>query len=218
VIRLVNGMDYVAHGDELDQMFRLRKRVFADRLGWNVSVYGEYEIDSYDMLKPLYVLSMDDQGKRVLGSLRLLPTTGPNMLADTFLELMPDNKPYRSSTVWESSRYCVDTEVVAQDAQGMAGSRGLHYATTELLLALCEVGMVAGLTFIVTVIDLRMERVLRRINCMGERIGAPKKYGDVMALAGLWETSPEMLQQLREASGISDSVLENPQSALSYAA
>jgi acyl homoserine lactone synthase len=205
MIRLVNGMDYSEHGSELDQMFRLRKRVFADRLKWEVGTYGHYEIDSYDMQKPLYVLAMDEAGRNVLGSLRLLPTTGPNMLADTFYELLPDGRPYRSPTVWESSRYCVDT-----DAANALGTKGLSYTTAELLLALCEIGLTAGLGFIVTVIDLRMERILRRLNCMGDRIGEPKKYGSVTALAGLWETSVEMLSQLRRVSGISNSVLENP--------
>jgi acyl homoserine lactone synthase len=202
MIRIVNGMDYAKQDDAMDQMFRLRKRVFADRLEWDVTTYGQYEIDSYDMLKPLYVLSMDDAGKTVLGSLRLLPTTGPNMLSDTFSELLPEGKPIRNPTIWESSRYCVDTEVAAH------GEKGLSHTTAELLLALCEIGIESGLTFIVTVIDLRMERILRRLNCMGERIGEPRQYGKVKALAGLWETTPEVLAQLRQASGIYHSVLE----------
>lgn len=203
MIRLVNGMDYVNHGEELDQMFRLRKRTFLDRLKWDVGTFGHYEIDEYDMRKPLYVLAMDDAGERVLGSLRLLPTTGPNMLADTFYELLPDGKPIRSPLVWESSRYCVDTE-----AANSLGAKGLSYTTAELLLALCEVGMDAGLEFIVTVIDLRMERILRRLQCMGDRIGEPRVYGNVTALAGLWETTPTMLHKLRGTSGITTSVLE----------
>jgi acyl homoserine lactone synthase len=205
MIRLVNGMDYSNHGDELDQMFRLRKRIFADRLKWEVNSFGHYEIDDYDMRKPLYVLSMDESGEKVLGSLRLLPTTGPNMLADTFFELLPEGKPVRSALIWESSRYCVDTE-----AANALGAKGLSYTTGELLLALCEIGLAAGLQSIVTVIDLRMERILRRLKCMGERIGEPRVYGNVTALAGFWETSVEMLGELRANTGIEHSVLEEP--------
>ena len=204
MIRLVNGLDYQSYTSDLDQMFRLRKRVFNDRLGWDVNVSGEYEIDSYDFLKPLYVLALDDSGQRVVGSLRLLPSTGPNMLADTFYELLPEGQVFRNPTIWESSRYCVDTELASKWCE-----HGVHQATAELLLALCEIGQIAGLTFIVTVIDLRMERILRRLNCAGERIGDPRKYGNVTAIAGLWETTDEMLQQLRAASGIQHSVLEN---------
>lgn len=204
MIRLINGLGYAQHSDELDQMFRLRKRAFADRLNWKVGVFGDYEIDEYDMMKPLYVLSMDEDNKRVLGSLRLLPTTGPNMLADVFSDLLPEGQPYRSPVVWESSRYCVDTTSTNKTSKS-----GFNDSTAELLLALCEIGIAAGLEFIVTVIDLRMERILRRLNCIGDRIGQPKFYGDVTAVAGHWETNEEMLQRLRRVSGVSHSVLEN---------
>ena len=204
MIRVVDGLNYETHARDLDHMFRLRKRVFHDRLGWEVNVSGEYEIDSYDLLKPLYVLAMDDSGSRVVGSLRLLPSTGPNMLADTFHELLPEGQIFRNPTIWESSRYCVDTDLATKWCK-----QGVHQASAELLLALCEIGQLAGLTFIVTVIDLRMERILRRLNCAGDRIGEPRRYGKVTAIAGLWETSDEMLQQLRSSSGIQYSVLEN---------
>jgi acyl homoserine lactone synthase len=204
MIRLVNGLNYQNYASDLDQMFRLRKRVFHDRLGWEVNVSGEYEIDSYDFLKPLYVLAMDDSGKRVVGSLRLLPSTGPNMLADTFYDLLPEGQVFRNPTIWESSRYCVDTDLASQWCK-----QGVHQASAELLIALYEVGQMAGLSFVVSVIDLRMERILRRLSCAGERIGEPRRYGAVSAIAGHWEISDEMLQQVRDASGIQNSVLEN---------
>ncbi len=204
MIRLVNGLNYLNYASDLDQMFRLRKRVFHDRLGWEVNVSGEYEIDSYDMLKPLYVLALDDSGKRVVGSLRLLPSTGPNMLADTFYDLLPEGKIFRNPTIWESSRYCVDTDLASKWCK-----QGVHQASAELLIALYEVGQIAGLSFVVSVIDLRMERILRRLACAGERIGEPRKYGAVSAIAGHWEITDEMLHQLRHASGIHHSVLEN---------
>jgi acyl homoserine lactone synthase len=204
MIRVVNGLNYENYASDLDQMFKLRKRVFHDRLGWEVNVSGEYEIDSYDFLKPLYVLALDDSGKRVVGSLRLLPSTGPNMLADTFYDLLPEGKIFRNPTIWESSRYCVDTELASQWCK-----QGVHQASAELLLALYEIGQMAGLSFVVSVIDLRMERILRRLSCAGERIGEPRKYGAVSAIAGHWEISDEMLQQVRNASGIQHSVLEN---------
>jgi acyl homoserine lactone synthase len=202
MIRVIEGNKAHEHPDLIGQMFRLRKRVFHDRLQWEVNVEGDREVDHFDALNPLYVLSMDETTSTVAGSLRLLPTTGPNMLADVFHELLPEGQIIRNPTIWESSRYCVDTELAAT-----WGPHGVHQSTTELLLALCEIGMTAGLTFIVTVIDLRMERILRRLNCAGDRIGEPRRYGKVTATAGLWETSEDMLSTLREASGLRDSVL-----------
>ncbi len=202
MIRVIDGLYKSDFQNEVDQMFRLRKRVFLERLNWDVKIRGDFEIDEFDDLNPLYVLSVNERTNQVVGSLRLLPTTGPNMLADVFSDLLPEGQLIRNPTIWESSRYCVDTQLAEQ-----WGEHGVHRASAELLIALCEIGMHVGLTFIVTVIDLRMERILRRLNCAGDRIGEPRRYGSVTAIAGLWETSDEMLQQLRSNSGIVESVL-----------
>src|SRR5258706_13975922 len=83
MIRIVtqdNARHYVS---SLHQMHRIRKAVFKDRLGWDVIVSGELEVDEYDALGPSYLLSMDRDGA-VNGCVRLLPPTGPNMLPDLF--------------------------------------------------------------------------------------------------------------------------------------
>jgi Autoinducer synthase len=38
----------------LAAMFRLRRRVFKERLDWSVSVSGDLELDVYDALNPTY--------------------------------------------------------------------------------------------------------------------------------------------------------------------
>ena len=67
----------------IDEMHKLRRNVFHDRLKWQVTVINRWEIDGYDALNPLYVVALDED-ERVIGGLRLLPTTGFNMLNDTF--------------------------------------------------------------------------------------------------------------------------------------
>jgi acyl homoserine lactone synthase len=100
-------------------MHRLRYRVFKERLDWSVSVVGDMEADAYDSLGPDYLLVLADDGE-VVGCVRLLPTTGPNMLADTFPVLL-DGKPMpRSPGLYESSRFCLDTQQ-AQDGDDRVG-------------------------------------------------------------------------------------------------
>ena len=69
------------HANLLNDMFRLRARVFRDRLKWNVEVVDGMERDRYDNEDPVYIISTDENRKRVIGSLRLLPTTGPTLLS-----------------------------------------------------------------------------------------------------------------------------------------
>ena len=62
VIDSLNKHEYPAL---LNDMFRLRKRVFADRLGWDVRVSNGMEKDKFDDLDPAHVISVDDSGEVV---------------------------------------------------------------------------------------------------------------------------------------------------------
>ena len=114
-------------------MHRLRRRVFRDRLDWKVSVSDGLEIDQYDALTPTYLLGVDRRD--VVGCVRLLPTTGPNMLADTFPVLLDGRAAPKNVRIWESSRFCVDTQNVAATAEN-----GLKEATFLLFAAMIEWG------------------------------------------------------------------------------
>src|ERR1700752_3797681 len=90
---------------EMDAMFRNRAVTFSERLGWDVTVKDGYERDSFDDANPLYLVSVDPDTEEYWGSLRLLPTTGPNMLRDVFPQLL-DGDYIESATIWECSRIC----------------------------------------------------------------------------------------------------------------
>ncbi len=79
--------EYNAHkySNLMDEMFRLRARVFHDRLGWDVQVKDGRERDRYDEESPVYIIYADEKGREVKGSMRLLPTTGPNSSGRLFL-------------------------------------------------------------------------------------------------------------------------------------
>lgn len=189
-------------------MHRLRARVFHDRLKWDVSVHDGQERDQFDDCDPLYVISQDETG-RVRGSARLLPSTGPNMLNDVFSELLPDGEPVRAPNIWEGSRFSVDRQDLA-----VRSEHAINYVTAEILLAEAEIGQLVGLDFIVSVVDVHMERVLNRAGCPCERIGQPKKIGKVTAIAGLWAIGDKLIDSLRSASGITSNVLPSEEYVL----
>lgn len=196
MIVLVHGSEREAYADLIDQMHVLRAKVFGGRLGWEVKVENGRERDRFDDNWALYVLSVSPEG-RVIGSLRALQTTGPNMLADVFPQLLPPGEIVRSPLIWESTRFCADTEYAA----GRSANE-LSRITGELLCGLFETGLTAGLSHVVSVFDLRMERILRRANCTPERLGPPKDIGGVMTVAGLFEVSEAMVAGLHAASGL----------------
>ncbi|KQV31408.1 autoinducer synthase [Rhizobium sp. Root73] len=207
MIRIFNRNTGKQHPDAIDAMFQLRKRVFHDLLKWDVSVRGNWEIDNYDDVNPLYVLSYSDETGKLRGSLRLLPTLGPNMLDDTFPILLGDNPQVRSASVWESSRFCIDP-AISQDR----GSNQVTIAAAELMCGVGELGLSSGLSHIVTVTDVFLERMFRRMGCPGERIGEPQRIGSVYAVAVAWEVTAGLLDRMKAVAEIAGSVLERPMS------
>ncbi|MBC9882334.1 GNAT family N-acetyltransferase [Bradyrhizobium sp. INPA01-394B] len=186
-------------------MHRLRGRVFKERLDWDVSVSGGLEIDQYDTYRPTYLLALE-QGE-VVGSVRLLPTTGPNMLADTFPVLLDGHAAPKAARIWESSRFCVDTKNVATTAEN-----GLREATFLLFAAMIEWGQQCDLQAIATVTDLRMERILRRAGWHLDRLGTPRQIGATKAVAGLLPITNVALGAIRAGGKISGPVIHAPSS------
>ncbi|MGO8656329.1 acyl-homoserine-lactone synthase, partial [Rhizobium ruizarguesonis] len=87
----------------LDQMYRLRSRVFADRLAWKVSRSNGRERDQFDEFEPTYILALSD-GDVVIGCARLLPAIGPTMLQQVFPQLLSAGRLYADPSMIESSR------------------------------------------------------------------------------------------------------------------
>ena len=105
MIQLIEAADRPAFESQLAQMYRERKRVFVDRLGWEVPVVaGEFEIDQFDTDRAVYVLALDPGGAQ-LGSARLLPSTGPTLLSEVFPHLCERGVP-TGDDIWEITRMC----------------------------------------------------------------------------------------------------------------
>jgi acyl homoserine lactone synthase len=185
----------------LDEMHILRARVFHERLQWDVNVINGREIDVFDDADPVYLLSVNAQTGKLEGSVRLLATTGPNMLRDVFSVLLPDGLVVESPLIWESSRFCMDPDLAG------SGASRINKITTELLCGLVEVGLAAGLSHIVSVFDARMARIFRSSNCPAETIGEPVRIGRVMTYAGLFEISKELWSDIASPAGMNFPVI-----------
>ncbi|HEX5259427.1 MAG TPA: acyl-homoserine-lactone synthase [Sphingomicrobium sp.] len=197
MLQLINPECYGEFIDDLAEMHRLRYRVFKERLGWDVEVSGDMEIDEFDACRPAYLLQTDDED-RIQGCVRLLSTTGPTMLRDTFPALLDGQAAPASDAIWESSRFGVD--LCTREAK-TAGS--IARATYELFAGMIEFGLMRRLTDIVTVTDARMERILCRARWPLKRLGAPRPIGKTIAVAGYLEVSRERLRSVRQAGGLS---------------
>lgn len=203
MMQLISPDHYPEFSDDLAEMHRLRHRVFRERLDWDVSVSGGYEVDSFDALGPHYLLLKAPMG-RLDGCVRLLPTTGPNMLRDSFPSLLSGEKAPEDSRIWESSRFALDVPPSAPKEGGVA------LGTYELFAGMIEFGLSRNLHSIVTVTDLRIERILRRAGWPLERLRDPLTIGNTRAVAGYLEVSPESLAVIRSNGRLKGPVLWSP--------
>jgi N-acyl-L-homoserine lactone synthetase len=192
MIRIFNRNTGKQHPGDLDAMYKLRKRVFHDLLKWDVSVRGNWEIDNYDDANPSMCCPIRTRRAICAARCGYLPTLGPNMLDDTFPILLGDNPQVRSASVWESSRFCIDPNI-SQDR----GSNQVTIAAAELMCGVGELGLSSGLSHIVTVTDVFLERMFRRMGCPGERIGEPQRIGSVYAVAVAWEVTTDLLDRMK---------------------
>jgi acyl homoserine lactone synthase len=186
MIEVIEAPVYQRYTQLLDDMFRLRADVFQRKLNWDVEVHDGRELDVFDAASPTYILSVEESTRRLRGAVRLLPTTGPNMLRDVFSQLLPHGEKIESPMIWESSRFCVDPNIP------QTSTNGINPVTAELLCGLIDVGLGSGLAKIVSVFDARMARIFRAAGCAPTFVGKPMRFGGVMTYAGLFNISLEM--------------------------
>ena len=92
------------------------------------------------------------EGRRVRGSLRLMPTTGPTVLSEVFSDTMPDAVMLSAPSIWECTRFCVDELVVG------TRQRDQIVASGALISALGTVALEAGIESVLGNFDTAMLR------------------------------------------------------------
>jgi len=204
MIRMFQGRDRSHFPREADEMFRLRARQFRDRLGWRVDVRAGWEIDEYDDMNPLYLVSLDDVSGAVKGSLRFLPTTGPTMMKGCFDKYFDIPFDIESPLIWECSRFSIEPTKVHGHVSGSA----LRRTTFELMHGGCEVALMAGVEQVLGIFDPMMLRVYRRTGWGPEIIASTDQLGPEVVYFGIWDVSEASLMAIRQRGGISGSVLE----------
>jgi len=112
MIRISQGYDVADARDVA--MFEDRRRLFVDVMRWDVPVSdGRFEIDQFDGPEAIYISDLGERDDHC-GSMRLLPSTGPHILADLFSELCLGAVP-QGPDVFEITRLCLPTRLGAQE-------------------------------------------------------------------------------------------------------
>ena len=166
--------------DLLRALAAYRYRVFIENLHWDLPTSDGMEVDQFDTPATAYVIARDEDGD-LCGCARLLPTTGPYLLADVFPQLLHGQPLPRHEDVWELSRFA------AMDCGApQALSRAAELQVTEHVLAnAVDYAARRGVKRFITVSPLGVERLLRRLGVHSHRAGPPLMLGG-HALFACW--------------------------------
>ena len=189
-------MATLIYGDELmnrpklaRQMFQDRAFQFGTRLNWSVSVdKNGCERDQFDQLNPLYLIDTDSDENH-LGSMRLLPCSGPTMISEVFPQLQGDavrNTPL----LWECTRFCLGR--TAKD-----GAAGRLLGLGALVLKQF------GLDGYIAIYDRRMERVYRKYNVSPKRLAEVTDDHGNYIRSGVWVYDEESFCSLVSSAKLS---------------
>lgn len=194
MIEIITPERYERRRAALQEMFAQRHRVFVERMGWQVESVDGLERDDFDALQPTYLLAWSDLGQLV-GSWRLLPTTGRYMLRDVFGDVLAGRTPPCDSAIWETSRFAVETKL-----SGTAASKIVSRITVEMFCGLIEHSIASGIERILTVYDRRIARILSLMRCQPEWATPEGQIDGKPAIAGLFRADRDMLLRIRSAA------------------
>src|ERR1044072_3733326 len=118
MVLVVHSKNRALYPREIDAMHRDRKTVFVDMARWNLTATGDYEYDQFDTDDAVYLIEADRRTGEHICSPRLLPTTGPHLLADVFPQLCDAGVP-RAEDVWEVTRICFRPSMRGRERRDM---------------------------------------------------------------------------------------------------
>ena len=189
MIHMFRGAQAPGSNLVLDAMHRDRKHVFVDLLKWDVPVINDvFEIDQFDDERAIYLVAADADGEH-RGSIGLLPTDGPHILATIFPDLCDGGVP-RSTNIYEISRGCLSMRLRAPER--LAVRNALTTAAVEFALMhdIHAFTCIADSGWLSQVLALGW-------NC--RPLGLPRKIGRSLTGALRIDITPETPHLLRDA-------------------
>jgi N-acyl-L-homoserine lactone synthetase len=149
---------YIIH-----QLFRFRKALFVDALGWDLIVDNGCERDQFDTSSAVYcALFRDDV---LVGGFRAISTDHPYLARWVFPQLAMSEPYPQQPDIWEISRFGVLPSEVSSDGVGILYSLVFRWAYTRRASAL------------VAIADARYERFLRSLGIRTRRYGPMQVIG-----------------------------------------
>jgi acyl homoserine lactone synthase len=150
--------------EELTQAYRLRHRVFAEKLRWVPQTEDGQEMDMYDLWGSSIGL-LDGEGS-LHGLARLLPSSGPFMIEQDLRLLLPPHHSLRKeSDTAEITRLAIDPEI---NDKGLSSRLML-----TLIKGIYHWAMNQSVRYLYLEVDHRFFRILNAMSIPADPLGPP---------------------------------------------
>lgn len=123
-IHVVRGDNRHLYGRLLDENFRRRADIFVEEMRWRaLRRIDDRERDQFDTPEATYILAVEDG--RLLGGIRLHPSTGPTLMSEVFPHLAAAGVG-STPDLWEGTRLYIVPERRTEHPNKVSGV--LHWA------------------------------------------------------------------------------------------
>lgn len=187
MILFITPQNKEAYQDVLKKTYEIRKKVFVDKLKWDLKCQGAYEIDQFDHERAHYLIYVDVH-EEVKGCMRLMPTTETNLTQDIFGEYVPKHLRTKNCKVWEASRFCIAPE--------NSTAKATQEGTYEIYTAMEEFAVINGIEKILFVASKPVERLMNQIGRSYVRVSEYFSTGDSMAFIGTFNSNEAQICSL----------------------
>ena len=182
----------------LIEMYRLRAKIFKERMGWDVHVdMNGLEVDDFDTDDALYLLNVNAYG-RVTGNWRIIQTDNLTMIEKVWPHFLNDVNLQKSPLCWEMSRFAVDKGIGNTIKESI---HSFNTTTAEMFCGLTELCALLGIEEIYTLYNKQIAKILKRLDCAPIQVSQAYQINGEDSFVGRFIPDQKMLRKLQAATG-----------------
>jgi acyl-homoserine lactone synthase len=196
-VHVISRGNRLLYQQELDQYFRIRHDIYVKERGWRNLDRGDgREIDQFDTEQATYAVAID--AGKIVGGMRMVPTTAPTLLSDVFPQLSLRGIVRRADTC-ELSRYFVVRE--------RRGEQSHPRVEALVQCATMEYGLALGLRHFTIVCETWCVPILHDQGWPPTPLGVPLVIDGLSNIAVMVDVSAQAVAAIRQRRLISGPIL-----------
>lgn len=198
-VHVVTPLNASHYASELEQNYRLRHRIFVERMHWEALRQADgREIDQYDACEATHLLLV--RNEQVVGGLRFNSLSGPNLLMGQFSRMVSRRLP---DSVWLGADWTRFYVIERPQPLGPSSAAGALYCSAM------EYALLQGWTYLTFVSKPAMVEILVSIGWSVTPLGMPEVIEGDLAVAAYIAVSEEALLRARMFCGQPASLLRD---------